>query len=66
MTCRHRKNMPLIWLMTDERIGEAALLAAVARLPRGRAGIIFRHYRTAPGARRALFDAVREIGRAHV
>ena len=63
MTCRHRKNMPLIWLMTDERIGEAALLAAVARLPRGRAGIIFRHYRTAPGARRALFDAVRAIAR---
>ena len=63
MTCRHRKNMPLIWLMTDERIGDAALLAAVARLPRGRAGIIFRHYRTEPLARRALFDAVRAIAR---
>lgn len=63
MTCRHRKNMPLIWLMTDERIGDAALLAAVARLPRGRAGVIFRHYRTEPGARRALFDAVRAIAR---
>ncbi|RJG57778.1 thiamine phosphate synthase [Sphingobium terrigena] len=63
MTCRHRKNMPLIWLMTDERIGDAALLAAVARLPRGRAGIIFRHYRTDSGVRRALFDAVRAIAR---
>ena len=63
MTCRHRKNMPLIWLMTDERIGEAALLAAVAQLPRGRAGIIFRHYRTAPGARWALFEAARAIAR---
>lgn len=63
MTCRHRKNMPLIWLMTDERIGDAALLAAVARLPKGRAGIIFRHYRTEPGARRALFEAVRAIAR---
>lgn len=63
MTCRHRKNMPLIWLMTDERISDAALLAAVARLPKGRAGIIFRHYRTEPGARRALFEAVRAIAR---
>lgn len=63
MTCRHRKNMPLIWLMTDERIDDTALLVAVARLPRGRAGIIFRHYRTEPGARRALFDAVRAIAR---
>jgi thiamine-phosphate pyrophosphorylase len=49
--------------MTDERVGDAALLAAVARLPKGRAGIIFRHYRTEPGARRALFDAVRAIAR---
>lgn len=63
MTRRHRKNMPTIWLMTDERIGDAALLAAVARLPKGRGGVVFRHYRTPPGARRALFDAVRAIAR---
>lgn len=63
MTRRHRKNMPTIWLMTDERIGNAALLAAVARLPKGRGGIVFRHYRTDTNARRALFDAVRAIAR---
>lgn len=63
MTRRHRKNVPLIWLMTDERIGDAALLAAVARLPKGRGGIVFRHYRTDAAARRALFDAVQAIAR---
>ena len=44
--------------MTDERIGdEPSLLGAVRQLPRG-AGIIFRHYSLAPGARRTLFEKV--------
>ena len=68
MHARHRKNqssapLPTLWLMTDERVSDTALLAAVARLPKGRAGVIFRHYRTTPKARRALFDAVRAIAR---
>jgi thiamine-phosphate pyrophosphorylase len=63
MQRRHRKKLPMIWLMTDERVGDAALLAAVARLPKGKAGIIFRHYRTAAKERRALFDRVARIAR---
>ena len=67
MSNRHRKKrpcpLPALWLMTDERVDVASLLAAAGRLPRGRAGIVFRHYRTAPAARRALFDALRAIAR---
>ena len=63
MTGRHRKNLPSLWLMTDERIADATLLAAVARLPRGRAGIVFRHYRTPAAQRRALFAQVAAIAR---
>jgi thiamine-phosphate pyrophosphorylase len=50
--------LPRLWLMTDERLGDG-LIAAVARLPAG-AGIVFRHYRTEPIARRRLFDEIRE------
>lgn len=63
MTRRHRKKLPTIWLMTDERVADAALLAAVAGLPKGRAGIVFRHYRTEGKARRVLFEAVRRVAR---
>src|SRR3546814_5784962 len=63
MQRRYRKKLPTIWLMTDERIGESALLAAVDRLPKGRAGVIFRHYRTAAAERRALFDRVARMAR---
>jgi thiamine-phosphate pyrophosphorylase len=63
MTGRHRKNLPDMWLMTDERIADATLLAAVARLPRGRAGIVFRHYRTPAAQRRILFAQVAAIAR---
>ncbi|MFZ2996518.1 thiamine phosphate synthase [Sphingobium sp.] len=66
MHARHRKNrsfaaLPSLWLMTDERVSDAAMLAAVGQLPKGCAGIIFRHYSIQPKARRALFDAVRAI-----
>lgn len=63
MTRRYAKKLPTIWLMTDERVSDEALLAAAARLPRGRGGIVFRHYRTAMAERRALFDAVARIAR---
>jgi len=52
---------PRLWLMTDERQGDE-LFAALHALPRG-AGVIFRHYRLAPPARRALFERVRRIAR---
>jgi thiamine-phosphate pyrophosphorylase len=60
---RHRKKLPGLWLMTDERVADAVLLAAAAALPKGQAGIILRHYRTAPAERRALFEALRAIAR---
>lgn len=63
MTGRYVKNLPSIWLMTDERIAPEALLTSVARLPRGGAGIVFRHYRSAPRERRALFDRIAAIAR---
>lgn len=61
MIARHR-NIPRLWLMTDERVNEDDLLAAVRRLPRG-SGLIFRHYGLDRHARRALFDHVRAIAR---
>lgn len=60
---RYAKNLPTVWLMTDERIAPARLLAAVERLPRGRAGVVFRHYRTARVERHALFEQVAKIAR---
>lgn len=63
MRPRHRKSVPTLWLMTDERLSDGALLAAAARLPKGRAGIILRHYRIDPVERRALFEALRRIAR---
>lgn len=58
-----RKPLPALWLMTDERVAANALLAAAARLPRGRAGLIFRHYATPPKERRALFNRLAAIAR---
>ncbi|SEJ89638.1 thiamine-phosphate pyrophosphorylase [Sphingobium sp. AP50] len=63
MQRRHRKKLPALWLMTDERVADAALLVAAARLPKGAAGIVFRHYGTGPVERRALFEALRQIAR---
>jgi thiamine-phosphate pyrophosphorylase len=53
--------MPRLWLMTDERQGEA-LWKALDRLPAG-AGIVFRHYALPPDDRRASFDRVGVIAR---
>ena len=54
-----RQPPPRLWLMTDERQGDA-LWTALARIPRG-AGIVFRHYTLAPEERRRLFDRVRRV-----
>lgn len=60
MSKRHHP-VPHLWLMTDERLGDA-LLPAIRALPRG-AGIIFRHYATPAVQRRQLFDQVRRLAR---
>jgi thiamine-phosphate pyrophosphorylase len=57
---RHR-NLPTQWLMTDERLGDD-LWRALDALPRG-AGVVFRHYATAPAQRRALFARVARVAR---
>jgi thiamine-phosphate pyrophosphorylase len=56
-----RQPLPRLWLMTDERQGEA-LWTALERLPRG-SGLVFRHYGLAPKERQALFERVRRIAR---
>lgn len=56
-----RQPLPRLWLMTDERQGEA-LWRALDRLPRG-AGVVFRHHRLAAAPRRALFARVKGIAR---
>lgn len=58
---RPRHPIPRLWLMTDERLGDA-LWTALARLPRG-SGVVFRHYRLPPTERRALFERVRRVTR---
>jgi thiamine-phosphate pyrophosphorylase len=57
-----RGKVPGVWLMTDERIGDADLLRAVGRLPRGSA-VIFRHYSLPESERRALFERVKRAAR---
>lgn len=54
---KRRQPLPRLWLMTDERQGEA-LWTALERLPR-RAGVVFRHYSLSSAARMKLFERVR-------
>lgn len=61
MRRRHPSPIPRLWLMTDERIGDA-LWPALEALPRG-AGVVFRHYRTPLAGRRHLFAKVARIAR---
>lgn len=63
MPTRQARLLPKIWLMTDERLGDA-LLPSIAALPRG-AGIVFRHYSLAPPERAALFRKVNAVARRH-
>ncbi len=53
-----RHALPRIWLFTDERQGDA-LWDAIRALPKGRAGVIFRHYRSPD--RKALAARVRAL-----
>ena len=53
------KRIPALWLMTDERMGDA-LWAALKRVPPG-GGVVFRHYATPRAERLALFRRVRSI-----
>ena len=57
---RLRQFWPRLWLMTDERMGDA-LLPSIAALPRG-SGIIFRHYH-APDRKR-LYAHVKRLAKA--
>jgi thiamine-phosphate pyrophosphorylase len=59
---RPRQPLPRLWLITDERLGDA-LLPALDRLPPQYGGIVFRHYRLPDMERRALFDRVRAVAR---
>lgn len=60
---RHQTpELPRLWLMTDERMGEA-LIPAIRRLPKG-SGVIFRHYSLPPGERRMLFGQIERLARA--
>lgn len=59
---RTDKRLPRVWLMTDERVGEADLLRAIERLPRGSA-IVVRHYALDDVVRRRLFERVRRVAR---
>ncbi|WP_019834207.1 thiamine phosphate synthase [Sphingomonas sp. PR090111-T3T-6A] len=61
MPSRQARSLPSLFLMTDERMGDA-LWRALERLPRG-AGVVFRHYRLSAAERRALFEQVRVIAR---
>lgn len=56
----HRRHpLPRLWLMTDERMGDA-LWTALERLPRG-SGVVFRYYGLAQRERRALFAKVAKV-----
>ncbi|MBT0667816.1 thiamine phosphate synthase [Novosphingobium profundi] len=57
-----RTALPRLWLVSDAR-NDAALEAALARLPRGQ-GLIYRHYHLPPPARRARFEALKRVARA--
>lgn len=56
-----RKDVPKIWLMTDERFGDD-LLRAIKALRSG-SGVIFRHYGLAELERRKLFRRIRRTCR---
>lgn len=55
------RKLPVVWLMTDERMG-VRLWDALARLPRG-SGVVLRHHATAADARILLKHRVAHIAR---
>ncbi|RYY28006.1 MAG: thiamine phosphate synthase [Sphingomonadales bacterium] len=56
-----RHPLPNIWLMTDERMGDA-LWDALERLPAG-SGVVFRHYGVPRDERQRTFARVERIAR---
>jgi len=60
---RARQTLPDLWLLSDER-NDAVLEQALMRLPRG-SGFVFRHYHLGPRERRARFDRLARLARAH-
>ncbi len=61
---RRHPALPRLWLLTDERQGDA-LWSALRRLPRG-SGVVIRHYSLQPKARAALFRRIRRVRRGLV
>lgn len=61
MQRRHPQRLPDLWLMTDERLGDA-IWPAMWALPRG-SGVIFRDYATPLDARRKRFARALAIAR---
>jgi thiamine-phosphate pyrophosphorylase len=55
----HQRDWPRQWLMTDERLGDR-LWEAIDRLPRGNAGVVFRHYATSEAERAKLGAEIAE------
>lgn len=58
---RRHLALPRVWMLTDERQGDA-LWDAIARLPRG-AGVVVRHYSLPDAERIALGRRIRQQGR---
>ena len=56
-------HLPLIWLLSDAR-NDANLEEALRALPQ-RSGFIYRHYHLPDGQRRARFDTLAHVARAH-
>lgn len=55
--------VPGLWLVSDRR-NDAGLARALARLPRGSAGLVFRHYHLPAAERAARFRALARIAGA--
>lgn len=56
-----RHPLPTLWLLTDERQGEA-LWTALARLPRG-SGVVTRHYGLTDAPRASFLDRLERLAR---
>lgn len=62
MRPRQPQSLPHLWLFTDERVPDDALMAAIARLPKA-SGIVFRYHGLAQDRRDAQFDWVRALAK---
>ena len=58
-----RQTLPLLWLLSDQR-NDVGLERALATLPCG-SGFVFRHYHMAEADRRARYQALAALARAH-